>query len=570
MLLMGDRQLVSPIRGLQMILRSSTLWAVLFLVSFSACQDEELSAVAPKIEIGSPEDASATICAEDFISDCNYNFGDVPIGEGRFYTFTVRNPSPVSLKLYSVAFTEDSDPAFSLEGELPDAVNASEGKEGIQITVKYVPEFDSVVSGTLILESNAVNLPEGENVVINFTGNGEDLGRPELNIAPAECDFGSVGVGVEAFCDITVENVGQRELFIESVAFGAENPSAPDAVFYPGGILELVGIAPGTGVSVRLAARPTQIGLVTGSLELTTNDPERVNASVPLTVNGANAPTAVAKIAKINGVTNTEASPVIRPLDDVLLTGEESVPGTGDGYIATYLWELVEKPMESSASLSTPEAMTTQLAFDSANGIVNGIDVAGTFVVRLTVWDNFGAQSSNEATVTINAVPSDNFHIQLSWDVDANDMDLHLKRGTGNYCSSEESCYYANCKTTSFSGPPDWDNDGAQASAGDPVLDIDDLCGYGPENINIENPGNGEYTIGVHFFGNTGCDSQQESATNTTVKIFVNGGLEAQYDRTMNGDDDFWEVATVQWSNGVATILPVDSYQGNWSCPFSF
>ncbi|MBL90321.1 MAG: hypothetical protein CMH56_00720 [Myxococcales bacterium] len=553
-----------------MVLRSSFFWVVLFALSFVACQDEELTLVAPKIEIGTPESATESICAEDLVRDCAYDFGSVPIGEGRFYTFTIRNPSPVALNLYNVKFSEDTDPAFAIEGEVPDAITASEGKEGVQITIKFVPTVASVVSGTLIIETNAVNIEEGENVFIQFTGGGEDLGRPELHISPPECNFGSVGVGVEAFCSITVENVGQRELFIEGVSFAQENPAAPDPVFYPGGVLELVGIAPGTGVSVVLAAMPQQIGPVTGALELATNDPERPTATVPLSVLGASAPTAVAKIAKINGVTNTEAAPVIRPLDDVLLTGEESVPGTEDGYIATYLWELTEKPMESSATLSTPDAMTTQLQFDSANGTVNGIDVAGTFVVKLTVWDNFGAQSSNEATVTINSVPSDNFHIQLSWDVDANDMDLHLKRGTANYCSSDESCYYVNCKSTSFMGPPDWDNDGAQASAGDPVLDIDDLCGYGPENINIENPGDGEYTIGVHFYGNTGCDTQTESATNTTIKVFVNGGLEAQYDRMMNANDDFWEVAKVQWNNGAATILPIDSYQGNWSCPSSF
>lgn len=556
-----------------MVFRSSLFWVALFVLSFAVCADEELTLVAPKIEIGTPQSADASMCTEDMVRGCAYDFGNVPIGEGRFFTFTIRNPSPVALNLYSITFTDDTDPAFTIEGELPGSITASEGKEGVQVTVKFVPTVASAVQGTLVIDSNAVNIEEGENVFIQFSGNGEDLGRPELHINPPECNFGSVGVGVEAFCDITVENVGQRELFIEGVSFAQENPSVPTPVFYPGGILELVGIAPGTGVSVRLAAKPTQIGPVTGALELTTNDPERPNATVPLTITGASAPTAVAKIAKINGVPNTEAAPLVRPLDDVLLTGEESVPGTEDGYIATYQWEIMEKPMESSVQLTTPDAMTTQLQFDSANGLVNAIDVAGTFVVKLTVWDNFGAQSSNEATVTINSVPSDNFHIQLSWDVDANDMDLHLKRGTANYCSSAESCYYVNCKSTSYAsylGFPDWDNDGAQASAGDPVLDIDDLCGYGPENINIENPGDGEYTIGVHFYGNTGCDSQAEQATNTTIKIFVNGGLEAQYDQTMNSRNDFWEVAKVQWTNGAATILPIDSYQGNWSCPISF
>ena len=117
--------------------------------------------------------------------------------------------------------------------------------------------------------------------------------------------------------------------------------------------------------------------------------------------------------------------------------------------------------------------------------------------------------------------------------------------------------------------PPDWDNDGASQSPGDPVLDIDDLCGHGPENINIENPVDGEYFLGVHFFGNTGCSGSSQETT-STVKIFVNGGLQAQYDRVMGADDDFWEVAKVTWSNGVATVIPIDTYEGSWSCPIGF
>lgn len=412
--------------------------------------------VAPKIEIGTPQSSDQSVCATDNVRDCNYDFGNVPIGEGRFFTLTIRNQSSVELSLASVAFTDDSDPAFTIGGEVPEVVAASADEGGVQVTVRFVPTVAAVVQGALVIESNAANIEEGEDIIIQFTGNGESLGQPELYINPPECDFGSVGVGVEAFCEITIENVGQRELFIETVSFAPENPSAPTPVFYPGGVLELAGIAPGTGVSVRLAAKPTDIGPVTGALNLTTNDPEQPNTTVPLAITGA----------------NTVSS--------------------------------------------------------------SGID------------------------------------IQLTWDVDANDMDLHLKRGDANYCSSEESCYYVNCKSTSFSGPPDWDGDGVPASAGDPVLEIDDLCGYGPEKIIIGKPGDGEYSIGVHFYGNTGCDTQIEQPTNATIKVFVNEELEGQYDRAMNTKGDFWEVAKVQWSGGAATILPIDSYQADWSCPISF
>jgi len=250
--------------------------------------------------------------------------------------------------------------------------------------------------------------------------------------------------------------------------------------------------------------------------------------------------------------------PTVRPLDDVVLTGVNSQPALAGGSIITYQWEIVDAPVESSAALSTPSAMTTGFFFSSAGGNLQGIDVAGTFTVRLTVQDDQGLFSTNDARVTLNAVPSEALHVQLTWDKPTNDMDLHLIKGTGPYCS-DESCYWANCKATSSSFP-DWDGVSGR-TAGDPSLDVDDLSGYGPENINVDLPIDSTYTTAVHFFSGS-------QSTFSTVKIFVNGGLAYESSRQTSNDDDFWEVAQIQWLNGGAIVVPIDNYDTNWSCPF--
>src|SRR5690606_7681426 len=100
------------------------------------------------------------------------------------------------------------------------------------------------------------------------------------------------------------------------------------------------------------------------------------------------------------------------------------------------------------------------------------------------------------------------------------DMDLHLLKMTPNNqfcatsglgfgglasgCGTTWACYYGNCKAAS-SSRPDWDLDGTAGSPGDPSLDIDDLCGFGPENITIDTAEPGQYLVGVDFFGFTGC-----------------------------------------------------------------
>lgn len=538
------------------------------MIALTRCEcDPELQRVAPKIEIADAFDASISVCEENGVRACTYNFGEVVIGEGRFVKLLIKNPSPVDLYVNNIEYDVSSDPAFGYtvkregqdsENDWPVIVRASSGEGGTELTLGFIPTVSSEVQGRLVIRSDAANLEPGEDVVIELRGTGVDLGRPELVISPEECDFGRVGVGVTAFCDLTLENQGERDLSIDTVGF---SPNTPTDIFGAASVLAVpIYVAPGTGISVRLYAAPARVEESSGAVVLTTNDPLRPSAEIPLKVEGAMAPTAVARVQSINGSPNQEAAPLVQPLDDVVLTGVDSVAAEAGGQIVAYQWELIEKPVESSVTLTTPNQMTTQFSFSNgfnASGIVNGLDVAGTFVVRLTVTDDYGAVSTNDARVTLNSVPGEALHVQLTWDAPVNDLDFHLRKGpNANYCGNS-GCYYANCKA-SFASHLEWDGV-AGRSAGDPSLDVDDLSGYGPENINIDAPSDDTYTVGVHFYSGS-------QATIATVKIFVNGALRDEYAREITSSKDFWEVAQVQWQNGSAVVTPVDDYSSSFSC----
>lgn len=529
----------------------------LSIFALTRCEcEEELQAVAPKIELADPLDAAVTPCADQGFRECEYHFGEVPVGQGRFYRFAIKNPSPVDLVIREVIFDETSDPAFSLASVPPASVLATKGTEGEEVVISFVPNVPGEVSATLVISSDAVNLNPGEDVLLRVTGIGLDVGSPELVITPAACNFGQVGVGVTAFCDLTLENIGERDLQIDSVAF---SPDTPTDVFGAASVLAIpLFVAPGTGVSVRLYATPNVVDEITGALLLGSNDPARPQAEVPLSVTGADAPTAVAEVLTVNGVPNNDPSPSVQPLDDVVLTGTNSVAASSGGSIVAWAWQIVQKPAESSIQLTTPNAVTTQFTFSSAAGNVRGLDVAGTFVVRLTVTDDLGATSTNDATVTLNAVPSEALHIQLTWDSASNDIDLHLRKGINTGFCGTTGCYYRNCKSSSNVNV-EWDGVTGR-SAGDPSLDVDDLVGYGPENINIDAPVDDTYTVGVHFYSGN-------APTYATVKIYVNGALREEYSRELVSADDFWEVAEVQWFNGSAIIIPVDSLYFSPLCP---
>ena len=549
-----------------------TLCIVLPLpLAHCTCGEEELDRVAPKIEVSDKNDPDFSICEVDRVRECTFDFGEVPIGEGRFLKFLLKNPSPVELKIDTIYLSDDSDPSLEVSGEIPELVPPDkETAEFVEVVVRFAPVVESAIVGTLVIESDAVNLNEDENVEITITGNGIDVGRPEILVTPNSCAFGEVGVGVTGFCDLSIENIGARDLQVTDLGFSSETPlyseDGSGAVATYGFGTETIFpvptfVAPGTATSLRLLVVPEGPSEYTGNLTIESNDPERPEVVVPLSVTGAQAPTAVAEIGSINGTPNADPSPQIKPLDDVVLTAVNSVAANADGSIVSWQWTIEEMPMESSITLSSPTSETTGFSFSSANGIYNGLDVAGTFVVSLQVTDDRGLVSSNDARVTINAIPQDALHVQLSWDSASYDIDLHLIKDSGAYCSAD-SCYYGNCKATSLNRA-EWDGV-AGVTGGDPTLDIDDLSGYGPENINVDFPVDGTYTIGVHAYSFT------IDPTYATVKVFINGALAYEDARELSAGRDFWEVSEVQWANGAATVFPVNSYSSSWSCPIGF
>lgn len=527
------------------------LFAPLLALPFGACDcGEQLQVLAPIIEIGDPYDPSFSVCQDEGVRDCSYDFSEVGVGRPKLFSFVIKNPSPVDLELLSI--TIEGSQNFKLEGEVPTVIEHTIGGVGKIVTVKYDPTTETSETAQVVIVSDAENLAADENVVINLGGSGKDLGAPVITVNPAECNFGDVGVNVRAFCDLSIGNDGNQELAITDIGFTAETP-APDVFGAEGFFAIPTYIAPGTAVSARFYAVPNVAAPITGGLVITSTDPSKAQITVPFVVTGAQAPTAIARVKSINGAPNSSASPAVEPLDNVILSGDQSV-GQNNATITGYAWEIVEQPPESSATLTNPSAMDTGFRFSSASGIVNGLDVAGTFVVRLTVTDSNGAVSQNDARVSLNAVPTEGLHIQLSWSSSQNDIDLHLGRGnTPDWCSLDD-CYYGNC---TFSGP-NWD--GQAGSNGDPSLDIDDLNGFGPENINIESPVNGSYVIGVHAYGPNAF-----APTDVTVKIFVGGALADELYGHLDTADDFWQVARVD-VNGTTTVVPLDTMQSNWTC----
>lgn len=170
-------------------------------------------------------------------------------------------------------------------------------------------------------------------------------------------------------------------------------------------------------------------------------------------------------------------------------------------------------------------------------------DNIGDYVAELVVTNNLGI-SSFPCTATATATVNADVWVELSWTHDE-DLDLHLIRGNAARSSSGD-CHFRNCR-----GGLAW---GAAGTADDPYLDIDDIRGNGPENINIASPENVRYTVTVEdwYWAN-----DYTGANPFRVRIFLQGILAFDRNFSVSGERDWVDIAEIDMRGTIPVVTPL-------------
>ena len=230
----------------------------------------------------------------------------------------------------------------------------------------------------------------------------------------------------------------------------------------------------------------------------------------------------------------------VEPLDTITLSAAGCTDPDGDPL--TYAWIVVSRPPGSTAEIVDPDSMEARFFVDLATTPDH------PYVFRVTVTDPSGASATCEVTVL--AVPTRALHIQLVWDRDVTDLDLHLLNpagsvdpdGSAGWFNTPNDCHWANRS-------PNWGDAGSVAD--NPSLDLDDISGYGPENLSLAAPASGVYTVGVHYY----CDHGLGPSL-ATVRIYCGGVLAAELAGVeLSSTGQLWQAATIQWPGCAVTEL---------------
>ena len=182
-------------------------------------------------------------------------------------------------------------------------------------------------------------------------------------------------------------------------------------------------------------------------------------------------------------------------------------------------WSVLAPPNSNTPGPEDASALRTQVF----------LDVSGDYQVSVSFTDDKGEQRACSWIVSAQGV---GVRAELRWDTFGEvDLDLHMHRSgvTTGFCTSDD-CYYANCRRDFGTGGINWGYPASpgptcgrseQAVCGNPRLDIDNVRGFDPENINLDNPRDGDrFRYMVHMFSGS-------RVTRPVLSLFCGGGLAA-------------------------------------------
>lgn len=475
----------------------STMKLVLPLF-LAACQDYSLEKLPAEDGAGPGIEVSPTTVV----------FGDLGAGETTTETFRITSVGSASLTVQEVNIA--SGEAFtitSMSGGVPGRYAV---EEFVDVTVTYTSTGAEDYGQALVLSDDSDD-PE---VYVDLVGG---VAFPELTIDPSAVDFGATALGNPVSAQVDLRNTGEATLTITEIVETDNVFSHALADSLP------ISLEAGEESTVTVTFDPSSEGFFTGEMQVTSNDPEGV------------------KSATLEGEVGSQpiASCYADPAEIEAIHEEATWVGTDssdpNGYAITgYSWTLVSAPSGSSATMPSGSG---------ANRRGFTADVVGTYTAQLVVTNELG-EDSEPALCDLEAIPGGDLWIEMFWAQSNDDMDLHLL-APGGSMESNTDCYYANCTY----GGLDW---GVRGDSSDnPSLDLDDIPGTGPENINISDPDAGTYTVVVNDY--TGSTPDYQGANSVTVNVYVGGVLEWTDTRNISGDGSDEYFCEIDWPSGTVT-----------------
>lgn len=521
------------------------------LLLMSACGDSGLRALRPEFSITWPEEMGFS---PDGVDQSAMDFNQITTGDMFSIPVNLANPGSAALSLCETylavaTFGEDgellSEMRIDAEGmESVAAELASSGPSGalelgtgslLDFEIRFTPLTGDILPDDLyFVVKHELNWDcdegSGEGLFIPVFGEGFGEPVPDIHADPSVLEFGNTEIGQNSQThEVRVMNLGPGILDVTDVVL------ADDTHFgLVSDTVSFTSLALNEENMLRIEFHPMAAGTLTTDVLISSNDPDEDPYVIQLVGIGENGEVGKGPVAVCDTIPAAVPAgsdvTTSAPFETLQFDGSGSYDNDGLGL--SFQWVLTP-PAGSASTLSNYTIETPSIS----------LDLAGNYEGVLTITNTAGQTDS--CTHTISSIPNENFRVELFW-ANPDDMDLHLLRppsqGPATAHASPGDCYYGNTN-------PDWGVNGFGAD--DPSLDLDDIPGTGPENINIMAPATGAdsgwYQVFVHDYPFT---AEYPGANDVTVNIYLNGLLAQTFNFLMSGEDTNFYVAKIEWPSG--------------------
>ena len=305
--------------------------------------------------------SSSPISAAIQVTPGNLNFGSTVVGKKVSQTVTVANTGKISVTLSK---TNLSSSQFSVSGlALPLTLPAGQSSN---FQVWFEATSAGNVTGSFTVQTDT-GVSSGQVALA-----GTAMAPPQINASSTSLNLGSATIGTTATGTLTLTNPGGTNLLISLISvsggsFGVSGISTPST------------LTPGGSVTINVSFSPAIAGSASGSISVTSNDPQNPTTIVTLTGTG----------------TSTPVSPSITtsPTNQTVTAGQTAtfmVVAAGTAPLS-YQWQRNGVNIAGATAASYTAPATTA----SDNG--------STFAV--VVSNSVGTVTSAAATLTVSASP---------------------------------------------------------------------------------------------------------------------------------------------------------------------
>lgn len=424
--------------------------------------------------------------------------------------FQIMNTGLAELEVTSISISDNADGMYRLapiieEGTLLEV----EPSEPLTVVVDFEPETYRRYDREIIITSND---PENPEFHLPLNGEGIDGPIPDIHITPRTLDFGTVAQNESELKYFVLSNQGAGDLIIDSIELEGDSAFQLQS--------DLSGVSYGLEQSANIVVTysPTEEGGDNASLTITSNDPDEQEQKVVLLGNGGG--DYEIPVAVIDCPTNVDPPKV------GYFSAAESYDPDGQEPLI-YQWTLNSRPAGSSTEVNEPTLEQTTML----------LDVAGDYNVGLVVSNALGVESE-PVSCDVFSIPDESIHVELSWDANFSDVDLHMVLEGYDFFSYAGDCCWCNPN-------PEWGEEGGED---DPIFSLDNRIGYGPEEIHIETPVDGAYNIFVNYF-----DDHGGGDTTATIRVYIDGQMVAEEHRLLE-QRELWDDGYIYWEGGVGAF----------------